>query len=79
MDKNGFQKNFEKFLTENIFGPSHSRYVIPVSRSPASELVLQRIGLPSEIALPGEASSPKLGIEGWGGCGLWKTKKKIFG
>ena len=35
------------------------------SRAPASELVLQRIGLPSKIALPGEASSSKLGIEGW--------------
>ena len=45
----GFQK---------MFGPTHSRYVPPVSRAPASELVLQRGGLPSEIALPGEASSP---------------------
>ena len=30
-----------------------------------SELVLRRGGLPSKIALPGEASSPKLCIEGW--------------
>ena len=58
MAKSGFQKNFEKF-----FGPTHSRYVPPVSR--ASELVLQRGGLPFEIALPGEAKSPKLCIEGW--------------
>ena len=38
------------FLTYNIFGPTHSRYVPPVSRAPASELVLQRGGLPSEKA-----------------------------
>ena len=61
-----------------MFGPTHSRYVPPVSRAPASELVLQRGGLPSEIALPGEASSPKLCIEGWAGCRLWKTKTKNF-
>ena len=60
MEKNGFQKNFE-----NVFGPTHSRYVPPVSRAPASELVLQRGGLPSEIELPGGAKSPKLCIEGW--------------
>ena len=32
-----------------IFGPSHSRYVPPVSRAPASELVLQRGGMASDI------------------------------
>ena len=48
-----------------MFCPTHSRYVPPVSKAPASELVLQRGGLPSEIALPGEASSPKLCIKGW--------------
>ena len=37
----------------------------PVSRAPTSELVLQRRGLPSDIALPGEPSIPKLCIEGW--------------
>ena len=58
MEKSGFQKNFEKILT-------HSRYVPPVSGAPASELVLQRGGLPFEIALPEEAKSPKLCIEGW--------------
>ena len=51
--------------TSKKFGLSHSRYVPPVSRAPASELVLQRGGLPSDIALPGEASSPKLYTEGW--------------
>ena len=35
-----------------------------VSRAPASELVLQRGSLPSEIALPAETSSPELSIEG---------------
>ena len=58
VEKIGYQKNFEKITT-------HSRYVPPVSRAPASELVLQRGGLPSEIALPGEAKSPKLCIERW--------------
>ena len=38
-------------------GRTHSRYVPSVSRAPASELVLQRGGLPSEITLPGGASS----------------------
>ena len=38
-------------------GPTHSRYIPSVSRAPASELVLQRGGLPSEITLPGGASS----------------------
>ena len=59
------EKWFSEKLRKNIFGPTHSRYVPPVSRAPASELVLQRGTLPSEIALPGEASSPKLCIEGW--------------
>ena len=59
-----------------MFGPTHSRYVPPVSRAPASELVLQRGVLPSEIALPGETSSPKLCIEGW--VPTLKNKKNIF-
>ena len=42
-----------KNLDFEIFGPIHSRYVPPVSRAPASELVLQRGGLPSEIAFSG--------------------------
>ena len=54
---------FRKTL-KKIFGLSRSQYVPPVSRAPASELVLQRKGLPSEIALPGETSSPELCIEG---------------
>ena len=51
-----------------MFGPSRSRDVPPVSGAPASELVLQRGGLPSEVTLPGETSSPELCIEGR--CGL---------
>ena len=35
--------------------------------------MLQRGGLPSEITLPGETSSPELCIEGR--CGLPKTEK----
>ena len=54
----------KKWFSEKL--PSHSRYVPPVSRAPASELVLQRGGLPSEIALPGGTSSPKLCIEARG-------------
>ena len=64
MEKSGFQKNLEKILTLKIFGPSRSRDVPPVSGAPASELVLQREDLPSEITLPGETSSPKLCNEG---------------
>ena len=77
MEKSGFQKNFEKIVTKNIFGPSHSQYLPPVSSAPASELVLQREGLLSEIALPGEASSPKLCIEGW--VRTLKNQTNIFG
>ena len=47
-----------------MFGPSLSRYVPTVSRALASELVLRRGGLRSEIALQGETSSPELRIEG---------------
>ena len=64
MEKIGFQKNFEKILTYKIFGPSLSRYVPTVSRALASELVMRRGGLRSEIALQGETSSPELRIEG---------------
>ena len=64
VEKSGFQKNLEKILTLKIFGPSRSRDVPPVSGAPASELVLQREDLPSEITLPGETSSPKLCNEG---------------
>ena len=46
------------FVLENVRSDSFSIRIPPVSRAPASELVLQRGGLPSEIALPGEASSP---------------------
>ena len=73
MEKSGFQKILEKIVTEKIFGPSRSRDVPPVSEAPASELVLQRGGLPSEVTLPGETSSPELCIEGR--CGLRKTEK----
>ena len=42
MEKSGFQKNFD-----------FSRSLPPVSRAPASELVLQRGGLASKIAFQG--------------------------
>ena len=53
-----------------MFGPSHFRYVPPVSRAPDSELVLQRGGLPSEIALPRVQNCVSRGR-----CGLRKTEK----
>ena len=64
--------NFRKF-----FGPSRSRDVPPVSRAPTSEIVLQRGGLPSEITLPGETSSPELCIEEY--VRTSKNQKNIFG
>ena len=50
-----FSEKLLKILTSKIFGPSHSRYdyVPPVSRAPASELVLQRGSLASKIAFQG--------------------------
>ena len=54
-----FRKTLNKFCLRK-FGPSHSRYVPPVSRAPASELVLQRGGLPSEIALQGGTLESKI-------------------
>ena len=51
----GSMKRGEKWFSEKLriffdsfsIRPTHSRYVPPVSRAPASELVLQRGGLPS--------------------------------
>ena len=60
-EKIDFQKNHEKMLTENFRSESFSIHTSK-GRAPASELVLLRGGLPSEIALQGEASSPKLCI-----------------
>ena len=56
----GNMKRGEKWFSEKLrkdfdlenFRLSYSRYVPPVSRAPAFELVLQRGGLSSEIALP---------------------------
>ena len=62
------EKWFSEKLRKNLYlekisarQPTHSRYVPPVSRAPASELVLQRGGLPSEIALPTYACSTSIG------------------
>ena len=62
--KKWFSEKLRKSFDLEIFGPSRSRDVPPVSGTPASELVLQRDDLPSEITLPGETSSPKLCNEG---------------
>ena len=55
---------------------NQSRYVPPVSRAPASELVLQRGGLASEIAFQGGKPRVQNRISK-GSCGLrkWKTEK----
>ena len=81
-NEQGNMKRGEKWFSEklrkfSVRQPTHSRYVPPVSRAPASELVLQRGGMPSEIALPGKAWSPKLCIEGW--VLTLKNRKNIFG
>ena len=52
-NEQGNMKRFESFSIR-----------ISKGRTPISELVLLRRGLPSEIALQGEASSPKLCIDG---------------
>ena len=52
------RKNFD---LENFRSESFSRRT---SCTSASELVLQRGGLPSEVTLPGETLSPELCIEG---------------
>ena len=50
-----FRKTLKNFDLENFWSESFSirRYVPPVSRAPASELVLQRGGLASKIAFQG--------------------------
>ena len=60
-----FSEKLRKIFDLEYFRSDSFSIRTSVSRAPASELVLQRGGLPSKIALPGEASSPKLGIEGW--------------
>ena len=67
MEKSGFQKKLrKKFRLRkcSVRQPTHSRYVPPVSRAPASELVLQRGGLPSEIALPRGSLESKIVYRG---------------
>ena len=59
-----FPEKISKFLTKIIFGPSHSRPRTSKGRTPASELVLLRGGLPSEIALLGESLFSKIVYRG---------------
>ena len=51
-----------------MFGPSNTRYVplSPKGRAPASELVLRRGGLPSEITLQGGSLESKIVYRGVG-------------
>ena len=51
-EKSGFQKNFEKIDLENFRSESFSIRTSE-GRAPASELVLQRGSLPSEITTAG--------------------------
>ena len=68
-----FKKNLEmhqiltRILKKNYIRTSEGR-------APASELVLQRGGLPSEIALQGEASARVQNCVSRGRCGLRKTE-----
>ena len=70
------RKTFKNFDLENFRSESFSIRTYK-GRAPASELVLLRGGLPSEIALQGEASSPKLCIEGY--VQTSKNQKYVFG
>ena len=75
MKKSGLQK-------KKIFW-SETRVILEVDtyvwgQSSRYRVVLQRGGMPSEIALQVEASSPKLCIDSRGRCGLRKPKN-IFG
>ena len=76
MEKSGFQKNSEKFLIRTSRIESSRFRARVAKRSPAfrdritrrsqeSKIVYRGVGADFEIALPGEAKSPKLCIEGW--------------
>ena len=70
------EKWFSEKLRKKNFGPTHSRYVPPVSRAPASELVLQSGGLASEIALQGGSPESKIVYRGVGAD--FEKPKKYF-
>ena len=63
--ESGFQKTITNFDLENIWSESFS--IRPSKgRAPASELVLLRGGLPSEIALQGVSLESKIVYRGVG-------------
>ena len=64
MEKSGFQKNFENFLTYNFFGP-------------ASEHVLLRGAQPSEITIQGGSLESKIVYRGVGAD--FEKRKNISG
>ena len=69
-----FLGNILKCLDLEIFGPSHSWYVpLHEGKAPASELELQRGGLPSEIAF--SLSGGNLRVQNHISKGSWKSKK----
>ena len=73
-----FRKTLKNFDLENFRSESlHSRYVPPVSRTPASELVLQRGGLASKIAFQGGNLETKIVYRRV--VADFETEKNIFG
>ena len=59
-----FRKTSKNVDLEYFRSDSFSIRTSRIESSRFRARVAKDIGLPSEIALPGEASSPKLGIEG---------------
>ena len=76
VEKSGFQKLWKPFDLEYFQSESFSIRTSK-GRAPASKLLLQRGGLPSEIALQGDTSSSKFCIEG--SVQTSKNRKYIFG
>ena len=78
VEKSGFQKNYEKKLDlENCRSESFSIRTSE-SRAPASELVLQRGSLPSDIALQGGSLKSKI-VYRWPPAGAdFEKPKKYF-
>ena len=72
VEKSGFQKNFEKKFRSESFSIRTSE-----GRAPASELVLQRGSLPSEIALQRRNIESKMVYRGVSAD--FEKPKNIFG
>ena len=77
MEKIGFQKNHEKMLSGHFWSESFSIHTSK-GRAPASELVLLRGGLPSEIALQGVSLESKIVYHHRGVGADFQKPNKIF-